>query len=59
MAINNINRPPMRTEGLNMTKDKGGGHGDGKGGSEGDKKQSPKESDGQWNKPVTDPPKKK
>jgi hypothetical protein len=30
-----------------------GTHGDGKGGTEGDKKQSPKESDGQW------PPKKK
>ena len=30
----------------------GGGHGDGKGGSEGDKKQSPKESDGKWDKPV-------
>ncbi len=29
-----------------------GKHGDGKGGSEGDKKQTPKESDGQW------PPKK-
>ncbi len=34
-----------------------GEHGDGKGGEVGDKKQSPKESDGQWTKPVT-PPKK-
>ncbi|GGP84074.1 hypothetical protein GCM10010278_73220 [Streptomyces melanogenes] len=34
-------------------------HGDGKGGSDGDKQQSPKESDGQWNKPVSEPPKKK
>lgn len=34
-------------------------HGDGKGGTEGDKQQSPKESDGQWTKPVSDPPKKK
>lgn len=33
-----------------------GNHGDGKGGSDGDKQQSPKESDGQWNKPI--PPKK-
>jgi hypothetical protein len=32
-----------------------GRHGDGKGGSDGDKKQSPKESDGQWNKPVPPP----
>lgn len=29
-----------------------GKHGDGKGGSDGDKKQSPKESDGQWSKPI-------
>ncbi|MCY0924260.1 hypothetical protein OS965_40220 [Streptomyces sp. H27-G5] len=36
-----------------------GTHGDGKGGTDGDKQQSPKESDGQWTKPVTDPPKKK
>ncbi len=36
-----------------------GKHGDGKGGAEGDKQQSPKESDGRWTKPVTDPPKKK
>lgn len=36
-----------------------GKHGDGKGGEEGDKQQSPRESDGQWTKPVTDPPKKK
>lgn len=36
-----------------------GTHGDGKGGTEGDKQQSPKESDGQWTKPVSDPPKKK
>ncbi len=36
-----------------------GTHGDGKGGEEGDKNQSNKEKDGQWNKPVTDPPKKK
>ncbi|GFE25188.1 hypothetical protein Sliba_56410 [Streptomyces nigrescens] len=35
-----------------------GKHGDGKGGEEGDRQQSPKESDGQWTKPVTDPPKK-
>jgi len=35
-----------------------GKHGDGKGGAEGDRQQSPKESDGQWTKPVTDPPKK-
>lgn len=34
-----------------------GKHGDGKGGSQGDNNQSKKESDGQWNKPVT-PPKK-
>ncbi|MER5767241.1 hypothetical protein [Streptomyces sp. NPDC001985] len=32
------------------------GHGDGKGGKEGDKKQSPRESDGQWKKPVPPPP---
>lgn len=32
-----------------------GTHGDGKGGSDGDKKQSPKEGDGQWTKPI--PPK--
>ncbi len=31
-----------------------GRHGDGKGGEDGDKRQSPKESDGQW-----PPPKKK
>lgn len=36
-----------------------GQHGDGKGGSEGDKKQSPKESDGQWSGPVSNPPKRK
>lgn len=36
-----------------------GKHGDGKGGAEGDRQQSPKESDGQWTKPVTAPPKKK
>lgn len=36
-----------------------GTHGDGKGGEEGDKKQSNKEKDGQWTKPVTNPPKKK
>ncbi|WP_414166406.1 hypothetical protein ACMATS_00435 [Streptoverticillium reticulum] len=36
-----------------------GKHGDGKGGEEGDKQQSPRESDGQWGRPVTDPPKKK
>ncbi|MGW6605411.1 hypothetical protein [Streptomyces sp. NPDC055036] len=35
-----------------------GQHGDGKGGTEGDKKQSPREGDGQWPRPVTDPPKK-
>ncbi|GHF71121.1 AraC family transcriptional regulator [Streptomyces mashuensis] len=35
-----------------------GKHGDGKGGAEGDKQQSPRESDGQWNKPVSNPPKK-
>ena len=35
-----------------------GTHGDGKGGSDGDKQQSPRESDGQWNRPVTNPPKK-
>jgi hypothetical protein len=35
-----------------------GSHGDGKGGSEGDKKQSPRDSDGRWKKPVTNPPKK-
>lgn len=35
-----------------------GKHGDGKGGADGDRQQSPKESDGQWTKPVTDPPKK-
>lgn len=29
-----------------------GRHDDGKGGSEGDKKQAPKESDGKWDKPV-------
>ncbi len=34
-------------------------HGDGKGGEEGDKNQSNKEKEGQWNKPVIDPPKKK
>ncbi len=33
-----------------------GEHGDGKGGTEGDQKQTPKESDGQWTRPV--PPKK-
>ncbi|WP_329384754.1 hypothetical protein [Streptomyces sp. NBC_01716] len=33
-----------------------GEHGDGKDGTEGDKKQTPKESDGQWTRPV--PPKK-
>ncbi|MET7798488.1 hypothetical protein [Streptomyces decoyicus] len=40
---------------------KGGIHGkrgDGKGGEEGDRQQSPKESDGRWTKPVTQPPKK-
>ncbi len=36
-----------------------GKHGDGRDGRDGDKRQSPKESDGQWNKPVSDPPKKK
>ncbi|SEC64730.1 hypothetical protein SAMN05428945_3472 [Streptomyces sp. 2224.1] len=36
-----------------------GKHGDGKGGADGDRQQSPKESDGRWTKPVTDPPKKK
>ncbi|MCX5200416.1 hypothetical protein OG897_02915 [Streptomyces sp. NBC_00237] len=35
-----------------------GTHGDGKGGSDGDKQQSPRESDGQWNRPVSNPPKK-
>ncbi|GAA3488723.1 hypothetical protein [Streptomyces cremeus] len=35
-----------------------GTHGDGKGGSEGDKQQSPRESDGQWNRPISNPPKK-
>ncbi|MFJ6697155.1 hypothetical protein ACIQM4_13945 [Streptomyces sp. NPDC091272] len=35
-----------------------GKHGDGKAGSDGDKQQSPKESDGQWSKPVQNPPKK-
>ncbi|GAA0348100.1 hypothetical protein GCM10010319_25850 [Streptomyces blastmyceticus] len=35
-----------------------GKHGDGKDGEEGDKNQSKKESDGQWTKPVTNPPKK-
>ncbi|CAL9576689.1 hypothetical protein SUDANB178_04914 [Streptomyces sp. enrichment culture] len=34
-----------------------GKHGDGKGGEDGDKKQSPKEADGRWTKPIT-PPKK-
>ncbi|MFF5565860.1 hypothetical protein ACFY7Z_04770 [Streptomyces sp. NPDC012623] len=34
-----------------------GRHGDGKGGSDGDRKQSPREGDGQWNKPVSNPPK--
>ncbi|MGW7294677.1 hypothetical protein ACWGIB_20090 [Streptomyces xiamenensis] len=29
-----------------------GKHGDGKGGSEGDQQQSPRESDGQWKRPV-------
>jgi len=44
---------PHRRRGTAMGK-----HGDGKGGAEGDRQQSPKESDGQWTKPVTDPPKK-
>ncbi|MEW1721393.1 hypothetical protein [Streptomyces sp. NPDC093109] len=35
-----------------------GRHGDGKGGTEGDRKQSPREGDGRWNKPVSNPPKK-
>ncbi|MFI0983293.1 hypothetical protein ACH4SP_40575 [Streptomyces sp. NPDC021093] len=35
-----------------------GKHGDGKGGSDGDKQQSPKESDGQWSRPISNPPKK-
>ncbi len=37
-----------------------GRHDDGKGGAEGDQQQSPRESDGQWNKPVpaADPEKK-
>ncbi|MDT3395417.1 hypothetical protein RKE29_01920 [Streptomyces sp. B1866] len=29
-----------------------GEHGDGQGGAEGDQNQSPKESDGQWNRPI-------
>lgn len=29
-----------------------GTHGDGKGGAEGDKKQPPRESDGQWPRPI-------
>lgn len=33
-----------------------GAHGDGKGGAEGDKDQSPRESDGQWDKPIPPPP---
>ncbi|GGN45882.1 hypothetical protein GCM10012285_29920 [Streptomyces kronopolitis] len=44
---------PPSTKGARMGK-----HGDGKGGTDGDKQQSPKESDGRWTKPVTDPPKK-
>ncbi|WP_285366390.1 hypothetical protein [Streptomyces albipurpureus] len=32
-----------------------GKHGDGKGGEEGDQVQSPRESDGQWKKPVPPP----
>ena len=32
-------------------------HGDGKGGKEGDKQQSKKESDGKWDKPVSNPKK--
>ncbi len=36
-----------------------GKHGDGKGGTDGDKRQGPRESDGQWNKPVANPPKEK
>lgn len=45
---------PHRRRGSTMGK-----HGDGKGGADGDRQQSPKESDGRWTKPVTDPPKKK
>jgi len=47
-------RPTAPAKGAAMGK-----HGDGKGGADGDRQQSPKESDGQWSKPVTDPPKKK
>ncbi|WP_267899078.1 hypothetical protein [Streptomyces corynorhini] len=36
-----------------------GMHGDGKSGSEGDKKQSPRDSDGQWKGKVANPPTKK
>lgn len=35
-----------------------GKHGDGKGGVSGDKQQSPRESDGQWTKPVPPAPSK-
>jgi hypothetical protein len=31
-----------------------GRHGDGQGGADGDREQSPRESDGQWERPIPD-----